>query len=101
MPEPIKFILPEFVSYLVDRGVLCGKLVGTASVSFARGQHLTSATDDAEPRGSPHTHLRSTQGAGRTCRPPAPRSSSHEAVAAFNIPTFHYHPRQCTAKLKL
>ena len=60
---------------------------------LTRSSPLASATDDAEPRVPPHFHLRSTQGAGQTCRPPAPRSSSHEAVAAFNIPTFHYHPR--------
>ena len=47
-------------------------------------QLLASASDDAESRGALHFHLRTTEGAGQTCRPPAPCSSSHEAVAASN-----------------
>ena len=54
--------------------------VGTASVSFTRGRHLTRSC--------------SRQGAERTCCPYVPRSSSHEAAAAFNIPSPSWDPSE-------
>ena len=66
---------------------MCGDRFGFVRQRAApdEEQHLASASDDAESRGALHFHLRTTEGAGRTCRPPAPRSSSHKAVAASNI----------------
>ena len=60
-------------------------------VGTARFRSPEAAPDEEQPPGkryrrrSPHFHLQSTQGAGRTCRLPTPRSSSHEAVAASNV----------------
>ena len=46
-------------------------------------------TTDANPRGLSLRDLRTTQGTGWTCRPPAPRRASHEAEAAESICCVH------------
>ena len=80
----------------------CREPVGTASVSFARGQHLTRSgtpwralptTLSHEARPTHSFTCNSTRGLGG--RPVlAPLSSSHEAAAAFDIPSPSWDPSE-------
>ena len=91
----IYFATLKVILYNAIRDILWGLLSFVRQSShLTRSAPLASATDDAESRGSPHFYLRSTEGAGRTCRPPAPHSSSHEAVAASNIPLPSWNPSE-------
>ena len=87
------------LNYIVD--IICLS-VGTASVSFARGQHLTRSctpwralptTLSHEARPTHSFTCNSTSGLGG--RPVlAPLSSSHEAAAALDIPSPSWDPSE-------